>query len=98
MDTNATIRADLIQAAIDLLDEAANHIDAGTARQPLADELDGTASMLREALNAPETTKTVESECDQWLEKEGLSLVSPEAWWATKAYLKARGFNWPDSQ
>ncbi|KXS55067.1 MAG: hypothetical protein AWU57_570 [Marinobacter sp. T13-3] len=94
----ARIRIDQIQAAIDLLHEAATALEAGvdTRRAPLPDELDGTAVMLREALNNQDTAETVEAECDAWLqEDEHLSLVSPEAWWATKAYLKARGFDWP---
>ncbi|PAU79172.1 hypothetical protein [Halomonas salipaludis] len=38
----------------------------------------------------------VEKACDNWLESEGLSMASPEAWWATKAWMKARGFDWPE--
>ena len=40
-----------------------------------------------------------EAECDAWLlDGEPLSGYSPEAWWATKAFMKARGFDWPEKE
>jgi hypothetical protein len=39
-----------------------------------------------------------EAECDAWLAREHLSGYSPEAWWAARAFMKARGFDWPEKE
>ena len=98
MSQQITLSAANVRAIIDLLDEAEQAIPMqGSHRIALPDELTGTASLLRDRLAKPETAEALEDECDDWLasQNETISLASPEAYWATKAYLKARGFEWP---
>ena len=54
-----------------------------------------TKSQDNEQAHQGLTYEQTEAECDAWMQEEGLSFASPEAHWATKAYMKARGFDWP---
>jgi len=41
-----------------------------------------------------------EAECDAWLDTmpDEIVQVSTEAWWATRGFMKARGFDWPEKE
>ncbi|ATN93286.1 hypothetical protein [Marinobacter phage PS6] len=56
-------------------------------------------TVLTDAL-MPDSWKLVpfdeaEAECDEWLKNENLSFASPECWWVTRGYMKAKGYDWP---
>ena len=60
----------------------------------LDSRLDMATGELAKQINAAPTFEEEEARCDAWLTEEGLSFASPEAWWATKVWMKARGFDW----
>lgn len=69
----------------------------GRSLASLDTRLNKAVKDLEEQIAAP-TFEEEEARCDAWLTEEGLSFASPEAWWATKAWMKARGFDWPKEE
>lgn len=70
----------------------------GVRIEKLDSRLDRATGELAKLINTAPTFEEEEDRCDAWLKEEGVSFASPEAWWATRAWMKARGYVWPKEE